>query len=353
MTGSRKFSLSAAGALFCLIVIFIHVISPVISGADRSTATYACALSLWRLSAFVVQGFVLTAGIKLGLKFGSGKQKWGMYYLSRAKRILIPYVIWVVVYYLWFWWRQYYGFSLSDLVRYILIGDLAAHFYFIITIVQFYALAPFWKALTDRLHAATALPAAAFISLLSAQYLSDLLTLFGIEGFVWSDRVFTTYLIWWMAGLYIGREWDIFAESLGKSRVILAASTVLFGLLDARLVYGSWVLGEYHAYAEPVHMLYNACAILLVLSLGQLVREGSILSKAIGEVDRAGYGIYLSHLLVLSAAAYVLDIIGVTGLAKRFIICAAVTYIVSIAANIGYQRLISYIKAKKQTARVR
>jgi peptidoglycan/LPS O-acetylase OafA/YrhL len=343
---SRKPTLSVAGALFCLIVIFIHIVSPVISGADRSTLKYTAALSAWRLSAFVVQGFVLTAAVKLGLKFKNGDVDWKRYYLSRVTRILIPYILWVAVYYLWFWLRRYYEFSPADLLRYILVGDLAAHFYFVVTIVQFYALAPLWKALTDRMHAAIALPAAALVSLLSAQYLPQLLSLAGINDFAWSDRVFTTYLIWWIAGLYIGRDWDAFARSLERGRVIIALSALLFGLLDARLSFGSWVQGEWYAFAEPVHMLYAACAIMLMLSLGAMVREGSLLSKISVTIDGAGYGIYLSHVLVLSITNVILDSFGITGLAARFIITAAVVYTVSLAANIGYYKIKAKIKLK-------
>lgn len=347
-TGARKLSLSVAGALFCLIVIFIHIISPVISGADRSTEKYTAALTLWRLSAFVVQGFVLAAGVKLGLKFENGAVDWKRYYLSRATRILIPYILWVAVYYLWFWLRRYYEFSPVDLLRYIFVGDLAAHFYFVVAIVQLYALAPLWKALTDRIHASFALPAAALVSLLSAQYLPQLISLAGINNFAWSDRVFTTYLVWWLAGIYIGRDWDAFARSLGRGRLIIAVSALLFGLLDARLSYGAWVRGEWHAYAEPVHMLYAACAIMLVLSLGELVRDGTVLSKITGAIDGAGYGIYLSHVLVLQVTGAVLDRFGVGGLLMRFIISTAVVYSVSLSANIGYYKLKGIIKKKLQ-----
>jgi Uncharacterized protein conserved in bacteria len=337
LSASRKFSLTAAGAVFCLLVIFIHVISPVISGADRTTAAYAAALSLWRLSAFVVQGFILLAGVKLGLKFTSGKINWANYYLSRLTRIVLPYIIWVVVYYLWFWWQHYYDFSLYELLRYILVGDLSAHFYFVIAIVQLYALAPVWKWFSERIPAAFALPAAALISLLSAQYMPYILDFFcGIRDFAWSDRVFTTYLLWWLIGLYIGRDWEAFEKSLRRSRWFIAAATLFAGGFDALLCYNSYVGGVSFGYAEPVHMLYCVCVIMLVLSFGGLIGENTRAGKLLFEIDRAGYGIYLSHVLVLLITAYVLDSSGITKLSLRFIICAAATYLISLAVNILY-----------------
>ena len=250
----------------------------------------------------------------------------------------------VAVYYV-VWLRQLRVFDF-ELLRYIFVGRPAAAFYFIVTIIQFYALAPLWKRLLERIHIAWALPAAAFISLLSAQYLPDLLASFGVSGFAWSDRVFTTYLVWWVAGLFIGCDWDNFAASLERSRPVLAALTVVFGLLDARATYDAWVRGVSHAYAEPLHMIYAVCAIMLVLSLGLLVRDESRAGSVLGEIDRAGYGIYLSHLLVLSATQLVLDYVGITRLLWRTAICAVVTYAVSIGANIAYQKLVGYIKAK-------
>ncbi len=367
---NRKFSLTAAGAAFCLIVIFIHVISPVISGADRSTPGYAVALTAWRLSTFVVQGFILLAGVKLGLKFNAGLSAgaspgsasnvlWGDYYRSRLTRIVLPYIAWVVVYYLWFWLRGYFAFSPLSLLRYIFIGDLSAHFYFVVVIVQFYALAPLWRTLATHAPAAFALPAAALISLLSAQYLPYMLDFFcGIKDFAWSDRIFTTYLIWWVAGLYIGRDWDNFAASLHASRWFFAVATLLAGAFDAALCYNVYVGGVIFGYAEPVHMLYSICAIMLALALGGEIaalsqkREGQSRYPAsvriINAIDRAGYGIYLSHVLILSAVTAALDFFGIQRLSVRFIIAAVATYVLSLTANLGYYELKSHIKRRKQ-----
>ena len=84
----------------CLFVIFVHVISWTIGDMDKSSIAYVFTLIPWRLAQFVVQGFVFLSAVKL---FASGKeQNYENFLVGRYKRVIIPYVLWVILYYVYF-----------------------------------------------------------------------------------------------------------------------------------------------------------------------------------------------------------------------------------------------------------
>ena len=64
----RKNELSSMNIVFCLLVIFIHVSSAPVTGLSKESWQYAVFFVPWRLSAFVVQGFIFLSGLKMFLK---------------------------------------------------------------------------------------------------------------------------------------------------------------------------------------------------------------------------------------------------------------------------------------------
>ena len=134
----RKSEISLLNTVFCLLVVFIHICSEPVTRLTSGTPAHFMAFSLWKLSSFVVQGFILLAGIKQFLVPKS--QSYPSYIKSRILKIVLPYVLAVVVYYLYFVWRQYISFSPKELLKYIITGDMSAQFYFVIAILQFYLL---------------------------------------------------------------------------------------------------------------------------------------------------------------------------------------------------------------------
>mgnify|MGYP004515085305 CR=1 FL=1 len=63
----RKSEIALFSLLMCVLVIFIHVTSWTLTAMDRTSVKYLLLLFPWRLSAFVVQGFVFLSGVRLFL----------------------------------------------------------------------------------------------------------------------------------------------------------------------------------------------------------------------------------------------------------------------------------------------
>ena len=137
----RVYEISVLNVLFALLVIFIHVSSNPVSVLDKTQLPYMAVLSLWRLSSFVVQGFIFLSGFKM---FFGRKDKFepGKFYFGKVKNIILPYILWVVIFYFYFRIRGFVPEQnhFTAIVRHIFVGDLVGHFYFIPIIVQFYIL---------------------------------------------------------------------------------------------------------------------------------------------------------------------------------------------------------------------
>lgn len=93
----RKSEITLFSLLMCVLVIFIHVTSWTLTAMDRTSVKYLLLLFPWRLSAFVVQGFVFLSGVRL---FLSAKPfDYGRFLRGRIRRIVFPYLAWVAIYY--------------------------------------------------------------------------------------------------------------------------------------------------------------------------------------------------------------------------------------------------------------
>ena len=128
--GKRRLpELTYMNVLFTLMVISVHILSEAVTTLDRQSVQYFAVYTPWKLFQFVTQGFVFLSGVKL---FISSRTGTGRFYLGRLKRVVLPYVLWVAVYYAYFVQIGYFGFDFLQLIRYIFVGDLSAQFYFVI-----------------------------------------------------------------------------------------------------------------------------------------------------------------------------------------------------------------------------
>ena len=90
----RLVEISLCSIFFCLLVVWIHVSSAAISSFDPAGWQYAVVFFPWKLSAFVVQGFLFLSALKLFMR-PAEEFSYRRFWRSRMTRIVIPYLIWV------------------------------------------------------------------------------------------------------------------------------------------------------------------------------------------------------------------------------------------------------------------
>lgn len=329
LRSKRKFELSYLNIFCTILVIFIHCASILINGTLKGEAGYDSVFVPWRFSSFVVPAFIFMSGIKMFLS--SKKINYIKFYLKRITRVILPYMLWVVIFYYYFIDREYFEFSWRSLCHYWYRGDLVGHFYFVIIIVQFYILMPIWKFILPRLNAHIAIVFSLLASIVfgyNLPYLWEIV--FSGQTFPYGDIIFTKYLAYWVMGCYVGLNYEKFKDMILSHKLFVTILFLLSGFMDIYFAYQT--VGKLAPWMEIVHVMYCVSAIIFFFMLFswicRRVRKMSWFTRA---VDMESYNIFLSHCLVIFYVDYNLGIEkGIENIFTRFWNSTVCAYVVTI-----------------------
>lgn len=330
----RKSELSFLNIVFCILVIFIHISSAPITGLSKDSWQFCVFFVPWRLSSFVVQGFIFLSGLKMFLNEKEVSYK--NYYIQRFFKIVIPYILAVIAYYVYFIDRNYFQFSIKDLISYILKGDLVAHFYFIIAIVQFYLLKPVWDIVVNKVSPKIVIPLS-IILMFTCKYM--------LSAYWYNDRLFTSYLAYWIMGCYAGKYYKYFLSNVKRCSKIYLVAFVIIATLEAVISYTHFVYGGM-SFLEELHFLYCIVAVLFVFLLAIKYADKIMSWKIAREFDNASYYIYLIHILIMLFINEFIVKWNITDIGVSFVIRGIVTYFVATFISITYMETKKKIKRK-------
>lgn len=349
---ARRLELSRLNILFCLMVIWIHIASQAVSNLDPASWQFALVFIPQRLAFVSVPAFFFLSGLKLTL-FSNRHKDLKSYWFSRIRTILLPYILAVAVYYLYFWNHHYFPFSLADFGGYLVRGDLSSHFYFVVTLVQFTVLTPLFLWLARRFDPVVVLPFALGVTWLSSLYLQAILaTAFPGVTFAYGDRVFLSYLIYYLAGCYAGQFYSKFLELLERNAPLLVTLAIVFTLWDGLASWLSFSGRRKIPYLELVHTLYILSGILVLFLL--VTRYRFPLSRLGISVDRASYLIYLYHCLAVVIFNDQMVCLGIDSTGVQLVLRILVVYPVSIGGallwNIFTGKVRALLASRKERA---
>lgn len=298
MKSLSKYELNFLNVLFCLLVILIHLLAQPVSQLTKGTWQYAIIFLPWRLSSFVVQGFILISAVKLFLKYRDTSVDYLSFLKSRFNKIIIPYILWVLIYYLYFCNKNYFSFNITDLLHYLFIGNLVSHFYFVIIIVQFYLLLPIWLKLLKKYHPIFIIPLALLLTMLFKEYLPTFIKLISpATNFSYTDRVFTTYLAFWIIGGYIGLYYEKFKALLLTHKWPISIQFILMLILEGSLGLIHFSGIQTIPFLEDLHLLYILSILIFLYLISYLYTEKLTKSKVFSLLNHSSYIIYLCHCL--------------------------------------------------------
>ncbi len=303
-------------------VMLGHLLSDAITRMDPESVCYVMIYGLWKLAASAVYAFLFASAAKL---FLADRPDFSLksFYLRRLRSVAAPYALAVLVYTAAgrimgapFGWRQ--------LAENLFLGTGAAHFYFIVVIVQFYALMPLWRAMVRRLDAVVVVPASLVLALVFREclklYLGNILPQWVLT---YQDRFFITYLPVWTAGCYAGAHYTAFLDILARNRRLICIAFVLLLPLNTLTEYLQGFYSLWTTAAADLNYAFEmACVLTLFLLSLRLSRTRLPRLRLFAALDRATYLIYLYHLLVLSTINHLLQAVGVVGIGGRFACCA-------------------------------
>lgn len=334
----RKTELSAMNLLMCMLVIFVHVASWTIGGMDKTSVKYVFLMVPWRLSAFVVQGFLFLSGVKL---FAAPKEiQYERFLVGRYRKILLPYLLWVVIYYAYFIYAYGYTFTWGAFFEYLLFGTLCSHFYYIVIAMQFYWQLPIFRVLVDRVNPWLLSVGAILLTAFFKVY----------AHFQYDDRVFPAYLCYFTVGAVVGRHYEAICTWLKRFWWVCCIAFATFGFFDALLTYHSQTRGAIYPYFEVLHLAYCFSAIFFFLAFFLCTLAGKHLPRPIALADRSSYGMYLSHILFIYIANALSARLGITDMLYAFAFRFVFTYGATFLFAMGYTAIKEkMIHARKNT----
>lgn len=342
--GKRKTELSQLNLIFCMMVLWSHCSGHPITVLDHSSWQYGLMICLQRLTFVSVSGFFFLSGLKLTLSKKT-PPPYGRYVLSRVKSIFLPYLLAVLIYYVYFIRHGYFSFSLPDLLGYIVRGDLSSPFYFVIALAQFVLLTPVFRWLARRWSPVLLLPLGFGITLLSGQYFNDVLqALSPALSFGYSDRLFTTFLIYYLAGCCAGQYYEKFLDLLRDNRPLILVCGAVFAAADVFFSWGHFVLGKPTLFLELLHMLYQISAIPAIYVL--VLDHPRALSPVEQRMDRASFLVYLYHSLVILVFNDWAWRLGIGKVSVQFVLRVLVVYTFTFAACMLWQQALGMLKRK-------
>ena len=289
----KKFQyIDFASLILSLMVVFIHVSSEIIAVYPKEGWLYPYVFIIWKLCSYAVPAFIFLSGFKLFLNEKIMDMSYGLYLKKRLKSIVVPYVIWFCIYYLYFIRYGYYTFNGVEMIKMFFLGNLVSHFYFITIIVQFYLLFPLWK---------TMLKAKPWIGITIALGLTLFLKhLMGTNGFIYIDRVFSTYLIYWILGCYMGRYKDVIIKKMIPYNGIILGVFVVMAFVHIYRSVDQSLYNVLYPHAEEWHILFCVLGALATLSFSHGLAEKSKVARALAEkFGPLTFQVYLLHVLVI------------------------------------------------------
>ena len=341
----RKPELAWMSLAFCFMVLFSHCAGHPITHLRHDSWQFALLLLLQRLTYVSVYGFFVISGIKFMLP-RSKPLKWNEYFISRAKGLLLPYLVANVIYYSFYCWVvHYYVPDWGKFFNYLLHGNLISPFYYLIVMFQLTLLGPAFKWAAEHIPAKISLPIALVISWASELYLSKLIGLL-IPGYVylWSDRTVTTYLVYYLAGCYIGLHYGQFTSALKRAWLPV---TVLFATMagwDLYLLYQLRVKGIWSELVPYAHLTYLLAAILFCFCVALWMDRP--LPKLLARVEKASFLIYLYHSILISALEWISFKLNITDVGILFCLRLPLVYIGTPILCILWQNGINMLKNK-------
>ncbi len=313
-------------AVLCLFVVMIHVLSDSVDSYPVGSFLSALSFISTKIITFAVPAFIISSGIKFAHTYTEGNFSYTAFLKRRITKIYIPYLLVAAVYYLYFvFHRHYFPFDGLTMVRYLGLGTIAAPFYFIIIIMQFYILAPITLGFCKRITPTFGIILAGIITILAKYFLM---------GFKYADRVFLIYYVYWIIGCYIGINFDMNLERLRRKKktffVIGTALTIIYTAVS----YFEFLFNTYNFATEILKIFFAGYAsIMWLIIMPKYEHAGAdILSPAT-------YYIFLIHCLVIFETEHIMELKNITDTAQRFWITLASAYLISITLSVIYSKI--------------
>jgi len=267
----------------CFCVVAIHLTSSLVTSLSHESDWYSFFFVINKALTFAVPAFLFLSGFKLFNKYKDIDIDLKKFYLGRAKKVLLPYIICFLVYFAYYLFKDLTKWD--EFLSGLFLGTLVAHFYYIIVAVQFYLLFPILLKMFKK-HEIALLVLSFVCTIIFNQFVS----------FEYADRTFVTYLFYFILGMFVSnhKKEDESTNSLILKIICFSAIFIPHMMLSYKMSLGDY----WYRISGGVQVLYNTTSILLVYSICKLVKNAKV-DKIVDFINPHTYIIFLYHIFII------------------------------------------------------
>ncbi len=298
--------------IICIVaVLIIHVTSPweyQFIGTHSYISESFLAILLNQMSRFCVPVFIILSGYGLGKKYQNNK-KTSFSFLkkfaaSRFKKILLPYIVWSVLFIMIYQVFIKEGFQFKDFINALLTGSADYHFYFFIIIIQCYILFVFLKNLNSKALLLLLLLAHLFFTSPSHFFLPQL----GISRPHFHSAFFVFWIFYFYAGIFIAKnEISIINWVKQRSKIFILS----FFMISLSIVLGEYIYfsntmknpGYFNHFNRYSIVLYSIATIFLFykwdIKITGFFNKHKNKHQALTSIAALTFAVYIFHTIIL------------------------------------------------------
>lgn len=318
----------------CLAVMIVHITATGITGYIHGSFPHLVMLLINRSLKFTTPIFIFLSGVTSFYSYRQKEFKYFSFLKRRLTKVLVAYLLWCVIYYRAYIKIGYYTWDINFFITRVFQGTMSYHLYFVIIIVQMYVVGPLlYYILRNTDKKVTVLIVAAVITLLSAEFIRYEL----------SDRLFLKYVVFYMLGIYVTLERELFLSFVKRHKIYVVAGYLITGLAYTVVSYYDMSISTY------VWFFFSASSVFFVYYVGLVMKE--VFSKYYSFIKLFGqssYYIYLMHPLVLTVMILYAENNGILSVTKRLILYSATVMPVTIISCLLFTAARNNIKKKKR-----
>ncbi|MFD2673589.1 acyltransferase [Marinicrinis sediminis] len=332
MNKPRLDAITYVRAFAILGVLLIHSTSQTLVSVTPGTLTHTVFLYVNKMSNFAVPVFVLLSAMVLFYRYDQpfSLTQIRSFYRKRLAYIVVPYVIWSVLYQLYYTcllpfikgeaWR----WDFLNMLKLLLTGQAAPHLYFFFILFQFYLLFPVLMMLAQRWRQR---PYLWILFGITVQCVFYAIT------YVYAQQVGpvpyrATYMFGYMGliaiGGYIGMTYPVVRRRLQKYGLAVTLLTLVVGIAYSTVFYWAYA-GVYRAPTVLFDASFHLYALLAALTLlyaaermaARPAEHGR--NKLLFQLGVHSFGIYLTHVAVLDLLRRALEAPGHTLLYQVYV----------------------------------
>lgn len=340
-----------------LAVVLQHVIAGVFYQPNLSAPSIIAGTTFLGIIRFAVPLFVFITGVVLFYNY-DGKLKYLSFLRKRFRQIILPYLTWTVFYFVWVSFLSGIPASttwneLLNLVKASLTGKASYHLWFMVMIIPFYILFPWFRLLMSKKRKAWT-----NLIIVAAFFVVNLVLVYALsKGMITSDnpklafifdyldRNFLFWMFYFMLGGLVGLYYETWKKFVIKAKYVAIVGLALcfYFIANDIIQLNRSSTGDPYIFSanvttplKPFMMVTIIVLIVLVFAAAmKLASKPTKFSQLLALFGKYSFGTYLIHAFVLSFTSrlaidylHMLDVY--SQMVISFVLCASISLFLTV-----------------------